>query len=495
VADGSCDVSCNVSECSFDGGDCDLSTEDDIGLYDENRHLANYDDDFNSYNENQHRYAHEFVNDNVFHNINFGGDAVLEDLPDSRKRMGSLLDILIKKNGKKEDFNGTLTYFRAVDRMKYMNPNARNVTDLHNTTPGMYRHNSTSKFRVHGVSGLDSEKTAGQKMGNSNPQPYDETYGVERNDTLYLERIAQVQQKREDNTKIGNTFIKTGSSFVLQQKHSEFKDKNMYIKTKLKSDNGTSNDQVSQSYMDKLLVNGSTDLRDHNMNDAQVRGEFYPGLANQDSNYIKANELKSNGTGRFVLLRNGRNVNDIPLYSIETLSGKPNDSQNINITMKSNQSNGKEKTVNSQNIKHKPVRNSSTYNAKLHKLYMKLNGKSDEPERLYAKHNPAVTDKDLLSPKPQHVNYMDWKNEDKISKKKQKMLRMYDARQYGGLLSPGNKPRDTFAESLLYVNRLYNQEFGFEPRKVPAHMPHLIDIDVMEHLQARYLIYYYLSHL
>ncbi|GFG35565.1 hypothetical protein Cfor_07589 [Coptotermes formosanus] len=217
VADGSCDVSCNVSECSFDGGDCDLSAEDDIGLYDENHHLANYDDDFNSYNENQHHYAREFVNDNVFRNINFGAD-----------------------------------------------------------------------------------------------------------------------------------------------------------------------------------------------------------------------------------------------------------------------------TVNSRNIKHKPVRNSSTYSARLHKLYMKLNGKSDEPERLYAKRNLAVADKDLISPKPQRVNYVDWKNEDNISKKKEKMLRMYDARQYGSSLSPGYKPRDTFAESLLYVNRLYNQAFGFEPRKVPAHMPHLIDIDIMEHLQARF---------
>lgn len=45
--------------------------------------------------------------------------------------------------------------------------------------------------------------------------------------------------------------------------------------------------------------------------------------------------------------------------------------------------------------------------------------------------------------------------------------------------------RDTFAESLLYVNGIYNKEFGFEARKVPAHMPHLIDQEIIHALQLR----------
>lgn len=486
MADGSCDVPCNISECSFDGGDCALSTEDDIGLYDENRHLANYDDDFISYNEKQHYSAHEFGNNYWFHKIAFGGDAVLEDPPDPRKRTGNLFRILMKNSGKEEDFKGNLSYFREVDKTTYMNPNYQNVSDLHNTTPVTYRRNITNKFHVYGVSKLYLEKMGVQQMGRSHPQPYDEIYGGERNDTLYLERIAQVQQKTEDNKKIGNS-LTSGLTFVYRQKRSEFIEKKPYSKTKLDSDTVTSNYHISQSHVDKL-VNSSTNLHDHNMQDTGLHGEFYPGLTNQDSGYIKANKLQSNGTGMFVLLRKGQNVSGIPLYSID-------ESQNINIIAKSNKTNGTEKTVNSQNIKHKPVRTNSTYSAKLHKLYMQLNGKSDEPERLYAEHKPALADMNHISLKPQNVDYMDWKNEDKISKKKQKMLRMYDAHQYGSLLSPRNKLRDTFAESLLYVNRLYNQEFGFEPRKVPAHMPHLINIDIMEHLQARYLIYCYLSHL
>ncbi|XP_016138851.1 N-acetylglucosamine-1-phosphotransferase subunits alpha/beta-like [Sinocyclocheilus grahami] len=47
----------------------------------------------------------------------------------------------------------------------------------------------------------------------------------------------------------------------------------------------------------------------------------------------------------------------------------------------------------------------------------------------------------------------------------------------------GHRLRDTFADSLRYVNRLLNAQFGFTSRKVPAHMPHMIDRLVMQELQ------------
>ncbi|KAM4569157.1 N-acetylglucosamine-1-phosphotransferase subunits alpha/beta [Odontesthes bonariensis] len=43
--------------------------------------------------------------------------------------------------------------------------------------------------------------------------------------------------------------------------------------------------------------------------------------------------------------------------------------------------------------------------------------------------------------------------------------------------------QDTFADSLRYVNKLLNGEFGFTSRKVPAHMPHMIDRLIMQELQ------------
>lgn len=45
------------------------------------------------------------------------------------------------------------------------------------------------------------------------------------------------------------------------------------------------------------------------------------------------------------------------------------------------------------------------------------------------------------------------------------------------------KLQDTFADSLRYVNKLLNGQFGFTSRKVPAHMPHMIDRLVMQELQ------------
>ncbi|XP_025939692.1 N-acetylglucosamine-1-phosphotransferase subunits alpha/beta isoform X8 [Apteryx rowi] len=47
----------------------------------------------------------------------------------------------------------------------------------------------------------------------------------------------------------------------------------------------------------------------------------------------------------------------------------------------------------------------------------------------------------------------------------------------------GRQLKDTFADSLRYVNKLLNGKFGFTSRKVPAHMPHMIDRTVMQELQ------------
>jgi len=43
---------------------------------------------------------------------------------------------------------------------------------------------------------------------------------------------------------------------------------------------------------------------------------------------------------------------------------------------------------------------------------------------------------------------------------------------------------DTFGNSLRYVNTLYRARYGSEQRKAPAHMPHMIDRDVMSELQG-----------
>ncbi len=45
---------------------------------------------------------------------------------------------------------------------------------------------------------------------------------------------------------------------------------------------------------------------------------------------------------------------------------------------------------------------------------------------------------------------------------------------------------DTYAQSLIHVNRLYTKVMGHELRKVPAHMPHFINRDIITEMQQRW---------
>ena len=59
----------------------------------------------------------------------------------------------------------------------------------------------------------------------------------------------------------------------------------------------------------------------------------------------------------------------------------------------------------------------------------------------------------------------------------------YDA-QHGD--EPRRRLLDSYGESLVRANRLYDTAFGAKPRRVPAHMPHLIDKRKMAALQKRF---------
>ncbi|XP_062580822.1 N-acetylglucosamine-1-phosphotransferase subunits alpha/beta-like [Saccostrea cucullata] len=50
----------------------------------------------------------------------------------------------------------------------------------------------------------------------------------------------------------------------------------------------------------------------------------------------------------------------------------------------------------------------------------------------------------------------------------------------------GRQLLDTFGDSLRHVNRLYNKAFGYTARKVPGHMPHMVDKDIMNELHERF---------
>ena len=43
--------------------------------------------------------------------------------------------------------------------------------------------------------------------------------------------------------------------------------------------------------------------------------------------------------------------------------------------------------------------------------------------------------------------------------------------------------KDTFGDSLRHVDYLFSSKFGYAARKVPAHMPHMINRDILISLQ------------
>lgn len=63
-----------------------------------------------------------------------------------------------------------------------------------------------------------------------------------------------------------------------------------------------------------------------------------------------------------------------------------------------------------------------------------------------------------------------------VEEKNRKEVRMKVGR---GLL-------DTYADSLRYVNKMYNGRFGSRGRKVPAHMAHLVQIDIIHRLHGSF---------
>uniref|UniRef100_A0A6J0UAC7 N-acetylglucosamine-1-phosphotransferase subunits alpha/beta isoform X1 n=2 Tax=Pogona vitticeps TaxID=103695 RepID=A0A6J0UAC7_9SAUR len=78
-------------------------------------------------------------------------------------------------------------------------------------------------------------------------------------------------------------------------------------------------------------------------------------------------------------------------------------------------------------------------------------------------------------PWEKHKYFQDLLDEEEALRKE--MAYFTDSKQIGRQL------KDTFADSLRYVNKLLNSKFGFTSRKVPAHMPHMIDRKVMQELQ------------
>uniref|UniRef100_A0A8C5PZA2 N-acetylglucosamine-1-phosphotransferase subunits alpha/beta n=1 Tax=Leptobrachium leishanense TaxID=445787 RepID=A0A8C5PZA2_9ANUR len=99
----------------------------------------------------------------------------------------------------------------------------------------------------------------------------------------------------------------------------------------------------------------------------------------------------------------------------------------------------------------------------------------------------VVPGRRLQEYQPQHEGFLPWENrkyfKDLLD---EEAALLKDLSYITNGRRVGRKLHDTFADSLRYVNKLLNSKFGFTSRKVPAHMPHMIDRLVMQDLQDLY---------
>lgn len=82
------------------------------------------------------------------------------------------------------------------------------------------------------------------------------------------------------------------------------------------------------------------------------------------------------------------------------------------------------------------------------------------------------------------TSFLPWERHKTFEQLQKSRERWKRSQEFTNYNVPSRKLMDTFADSLLHVHRIYNRKFGYMGRKVPAHMPHMIDVKVMEELQA-----------
>ena len=105
--------------------------------------------------------------------------------------------------------------------------------------------------------------------------------------------------------------------------------------------------------------------------------------------------------------------------------------------------------------------------------------------RWLSKYGPWDPIKEAFSTSPHR-----WERQNFFAEILSEKLRLERQEEYRSERRPNRILLDTFASSLLHVSRIFNRAFGYRVRKVPAHMPHFVDTDVVYEMQARFWPYF-----
>ncbi|XP_030845190.1 N-acetylglucosamine-1-phosphotransferase subunits alpha/beta isoform X1 [Strongylocentrotus purpuratus] len=101
----------------------------------------------------------------------------------------------------------------------------------------------------------------------------------------------------------------------------------------------------------------------------------------------------------------------------------------------------------------------------------------------------AIAEADALRQKAEQdrkSSFLPWERTDSFNNLTKLLERQDAMQQYSAQTGPQRRLLDTFGDSLRHVNKLFNKKFGYQARKVPAHMPHMGDVGIMNDLQAEF---------
>lgn len=87
---------------------------------------------------------------------------------------------------------------------------------------------------------------------------------------------------------------------------------------------------------------------------------------------------------------------------------------------------------------------------------------------------------------PEDGKLLPWERDGDFNALQKKKEALEISRSYEVRTFKSRQTLDTFGDSLRHVNTLYNKAFGYTARKVPGHMPHMVDKNIMAELQARF---------
>lgn len=500
IADRYCDTSCNVIECGFDAGDCGTDNYGQLHGF-----MLTYNQTLyvlpkglsNTYFNLSTLLS---VKDSSIHRSYYDDNSVIRTVAVGKKF--NVLTVVLHANMNKTQINFTVVT-GPVNRTKELNftlsvdtmPDTA-LAKVDNTTFGVVKNASVAKSdNKTDVNTTKEEEIVfkevppelqSPKMLRGSPLP-DILPNIPVNLSAELLHGDFKQQYAELELELKEGEL-TESGFLLR-KNSLWINYQTYLKT-----NHSKSDSVAvKQKAHRLVTSKSNPARKPTM-----KPRVAPNLAENMKEKLKSQPIVAQGHPGQAIKSGGslKEAKEFPQRPIKSridqnealrLQGQPVDIME----------NGKEAEVKGQNaevkVQRQPMR-SKTIQKEVEAIDEVGNKQTGGRQLLdvqgmneieFQIEEDDVPIKPELEIQPENGKLLPWERGafDDIQKEKEKLQKSqsYDVPRY-----KSRRILDTFGDSLRHVNTLYNKAFGYTARKVPGHMPHMIDKNIMAELQDRF---------